>query len=353
MLVAIDVADSRIVAWDAVRGVAYRCPVCREAVRLKQGSRVIHHFAHQRGSACANAGETRQHLEMKSTLYQAMRGSGASCECDLEYPIGERRADVWLRTGAGRQIAIECQHSPIPAIEVAAKVAAYTLCGVDVLYVVHAEAFPDYRRAVGITSLHKREIRVPEWVREVTTPDPATLREYAALDDGPFVPYGREFVHVWDSGRLWILELTAIYREKFWGRNSDIVVLGTKREARLLGAVHELNGPWSFAAGPGPVSYAVVPQLAALTDPHPSVLIALSEAPRVPSASTQRSRRVETRGCEPSPKRVPTPVPPPLATHHLTPTEPVSAEAAPSDPQLQLGLALPQAPKPTRRVPYD
>lgn len=53
-----------------------------------------------------------------------------------EYPIGGRRADVWVRIG-NRQVAVECQISPISKDALMEKLRDYTRAGVYTLYVLH------------------------------------------------------------------------------------------------------------------------------------------------------------------------------------------------------------------------
>ena len=349
MLVALDPAGVRLMAWQAQRGVAHRCPACGEGVRLKRGRKVIEHFAHLPGAACANAGETRQHLEMKSAIYHAIYHEGATDPCELEYQIGDRRADVWVPLQSGRKLAIECQHSPIPVEEVKQKIADYAAHGVDTLYVVHAEAFPDYDKRVGIASLHNREIGVREWVRAVTTPDLASARPEAVWDD-VYVPYGREFVHVWADGRLWVLALKAVFRERDWGWNWDVVVLATRRDAELLGEIEEMDSPWRLRHDPGAAFYAAVEDLAALEEPHPSVTAAVAAAPPVlPKPPVRRGgRRKGCRGPEGGADLPLTGAAGPLGAG--APPRPTSV---PGDaPQLGLGIEEPPT-RPRRWADYD
>lgn len=110
MLVALNASSTRVVAGDATRGEQYVCPACGEPVVLKQGTRVIHHFAHRPHNDCSFAGETMRHLEMKLRIFEGFR----ELESELEVVMcdGARRADVVVTIGRTR-IAIECQQSAI------------------------------------------------------------------------------------------------------------------------------------------------------------------------------------------------------------------------------------------------
>lgn len=110
MLVAINADRGRVLASDARRSEVYCCPACGEPVVLKQGSRVIHHYAHRPNSDCGSAGETLRHLEMKLRMFEGL--GGLDPELELVMCDGARRADVAVVIN-GRQIAIECQHSAI------------------------------------------------------------------------------------------------------------------------------------------------------------------------------------------------------------------------------------------------
>lgn len=114
MLIALGASSERVLATDAIRAEVYRCPACGEPVVLKQGTRVIHHYAHRPNSACDSAGETMRHLEMKLRMFEGLR----SFEPELEVVTcgGARRADVAV-TVSGQQIAIECQQSSITVEE--------------------------------------------------------------------------------------------------------------------------------------------------------------------------------------------------------------------------------------------
>ena len=70
MLIA-HLGEERIDAEQAKRDDAFCCPVCREAVILRRGRKVVAQFAHRpRVRYIARTGETRAHLEAKRVLLE-------------------------------------------------------------------------------------------------------------------------------------------------------------------------------------------------------------------------------------------------------------------------------------------
>lgn len=311
MLVAMDMSmNRRVLARDTAKGPRFECPACRADVILKKGTKIVHHFAHSPGSECAHAGETRQHLEMKEAVWTARRSIDVRCE--LELRVGNQIADVYLECREEwrpKCVAVECQHSNVTSDAIRAKLGAYRDDAVEVMYVVHAEAIPAYRKALGICALHERDIKVPAWMREVAIADPSTQRDALSVisDDGPPVYYTREFLQVWAEGRLWAVELKAIYRENYWNGRHRWGYLGTVRRARLLGELR-LDGKLSVRYDQ-PVHFASLWDLAARDTTHESVLAAIQVAaqhPRVLRAEDRKLRRKGRSRCQvhfPPPRR--------------------------------------------------
>lgn len=355
MLVALDPTDLRLMAWEATKRVAYRCPACGEPVTLKRGTKVIDHYAHRPGAACANAGETKQHLEMKAAFYRAIHDEAGCSSCELERPLGGRRADVFVPLVSGRKLALECQHSNISADEATQKLFDYAAHTVDCLYIVHAEAFPDYDRRVGITSLHGREVAVPGWVRAIATPQHHLLEmlrgkpRFEHVDTYPY-PDTPIYVHVWANGELWAVSFGAVYRESYWGRYDDVTVLTRIREGKLLGRIEQLDGPWGLLGAGRPAIYDAMADLAALREPHPSVLAALEAAPPLPVVGRKR----EARGPGETPCRAPTRGAATAAPQARSVANDRSGTGR-REPAEQLGLGLDTAAADAarRRVEYD
>jgi competence protein CoiA len=137
MLVA-RLGDIRIDAADAQRGPAYRCPKCNDIVILRQGRKVIEHFAHKPPTDCSwSTGETRAHLEAKSLVRAALvrRGLRAEVEFIVRNLPGDRRADVMVWSPKGVQIAIELQHTPIDLDEIEARASSYSRAGIAQIWI--------------------------------------------------------------------------------------------------------------------------------------------------------------------------------------------------------------------------
>lgn len=129
----------KVDAAGSVKGLAYTCPSCSQAVTLRQGQIKIAHFAHKPPTDCTWAkGETIEHLRAKAALRDAFRGVGyvADYEVEVLSVRGDRRADVVVASPDGsKRWALEIQHTSIlfPAIE--ARTQAYMAAQVPVLWV--------------------------------------------------------------------------------------------------------------------------------------------------------------------------------------------------------------------------
>jgi competence protein CoiA len=130
MLVALN-GTARIHAASAEKGPDFRCLGCGEAVTLRKGTRVVHHFAHKPPVTCAWAvGETHGHLAAKNLLMELFEWRGF--EADVEYPVGKQRADVHVLGKRGRPHVFEIQHQPITPAEISARTEGYFAAGAAV-----------------------------------------------------------------------------------------------------------------------------------------------------------------------------------------------------------------------------
>ncbi len=111
----------RIEAEAATRGEDYRCPNCNGELILKQGRKVIHHFAHKPPTDCTWAsGETRAHRDAKKLVAEGLRRRGLTAE--IEHVVatltGDRHADVMAWSETGQSLAFELQHTSISLDEI-------------------------------------------------------------------------------------------------------------------------------------------------------------------------------------------------------------------------------------------
>jgi hypothetical protein len=164
MLIALDPEGKREYARRAERNVLYRCPVCLESVILKQGTERIPHYAHRQKTSCPNQGETQEHAEGKELLFDLFRVQPWVDACEMEYPISERRADVWIQVGKN-QLAVEYQLSPISTEEFRAKLTDYTRAGAHTVYILPPQALNLREGGPAEAYFGLRDVRIPDWVR--------------------------------------------------------------------------------------------------------------------------------------------------------------------------------------------
>lgn len=163
MLVALDVNRERVNADSASKGSAYVCPSCGAALVVKQGSVKIWHYAHVVANATCPMSEPESaiHMEMKNFMYNALMRKDWVEQCEMEYQLGQFRADVWAKTKRG-DVAVECQVSPITPEYLISKLIAYSRMRVNSLYVIHISVL---KKKAPLSSLHKKEVRIQAWVR--------------------------------------------------------------------------------------------------------------------------------------------------------------------------------------------
>jgi hypothetical protein len=241
MLVAIDPAGQRTVARQAVRGPAFTCPSCGGLVVLKQGTKVVPHYAHRPGSSCVAVGESPSHLALKDHLWTAFRDQPWVAAVDLEVCVGDGawRVDVLVTTVAGERVALEAQISARGEADVRAKIEAYHALGLVPLYVVPVKALgAEADTPEALAMLHAREVPVPDWVR-------------AILAHGPRDPWAEGGVlFVW-AGGLHAVRLERAYRYRVWQDKEDFRELTRIMRVRVLGPVADLGRPF-VRIGRGP-----------------------------------------------------------------------------------------------------
>lgn len=135
MLIAL-LDQTRVIASFATKGSTYHCPGCGQEVVLKQGRRVIHHFAHKPPVMCSWAsGETTLHLKAKEAFYTHFTERGLSVE--VEYPLngGKVRADVYVIGKNGKPVVFELQHSSITPDEIERRTNEYFKLGIALVWV--------------------------------------------------------------------------------------------------------------------------------------------------------------------------------------------------------------------------
>jgi hypothetical protein len=128
------------------RRAPYICPGCGSSVILRRGPVRIAHFAHRPGVGCEYAvGETQAHMTAKRLFCDAFRARGLRSE--VEYQIGNQRADVVVWSPAGRMAVVELQHTNLDVEELRNRIRNYRSKDVPQIWVpfVRPEVF-DYRK---------------------------------------------------------------------------------------------------------------------------------------------------------------------------------------------------------------
>lgn len=137
MLVA-ELNGQRVEASSVEKGPAFICPNCGQAVVLKKGKIVIHHFSHKPPITCTwGAAETREHREAKKLFQDEFIRRG--CRADVEYVVnslsGDRRSDVMIWSPSGKLFALELQHSPADYDELYQRTRSYVSAGIRVIWI--------------------------------------------------------------------------------------------------------------------------------------------------------------------------------------------------------------------------
>ncbi len=215
MLVAM--RDSqRVHARTATKGPVYSCPGCGQVVTLKQGIKVIHHFAHKPPVSCKwAAGETQGHLRAKDLFLSHFSGLGYAA--NVEYPIGAQRADVHVLNGKGLPFVFEIQHTSISPAEIATRTAGYFEAGA-----------------------------VATWIPVINV---AKLKTKPGKDGDGFVveryspkPFER-WLHGFNFGEIWFIDPSA---SAFWrGRLSASMIEVAHAEWHVPGGGTESAGGYS------------------------------------------------------------------------------------------------------------
>lgn len=216
MLVALNSEYERVTADMARRGEGYTCPACRAPVVLKQGRRVLPHFAHVPAKPCfvVSEPESSAHLAMKAAVYERFKREPWVRSCELERVIGQRRADVWLETAVG-PVAVECQVSAVTVEDLRAKLNEYTEARIATLYLVH--------HGVLASLMEGAEVRVPAWV----------LALHALYR-------GRVYVYRAD-GEIMPIHLGAVLRQNEWSSGPAVRRLKTTRKIEVGSALLSLE----------------------------------------------------------------------------------------------------------------
>jgi competence protein CoiA len=135
MLSAYNRLGEQVVAWEAIKeNGPFTCPECGEAVIVKKGSVVMHHFAHSAPSKCQfGSGESAEHWRAKFEIYEALRKHPSVTRLMVERNLGSVRPDVSFCL-AGVHVALELQRSTLSQELIAQRTRIYTAKYIHVLW---------------------------------------------------------------------------------------------------------------------------------------------------------------------------------------------------------------------------
>lgn len=137
MLTAIRVADGQKVraALAFKLHAPFHCPACGNEVFLAKGRVRIHHFRHyaEERQCPRSVGESEQHYECKSAVFEALQASQGVSFVKLEHRVGRNIADVFAVI-RGVKVAIEIQRSTLSVEAISERTRWYHQEGVFVLW---------------------------------------------------------------------------------------------------------------------------------------------------------------------------------------------------------------------------
>ncbi|MEW9674958.1 competence protein CoiA family protein [Lentibacillus sp. L22] len=118
------------------------CPICRERVIIKAGTKTIPHFAHHTKGKCPakEGGEGTYHEKGKLILYEWLKWQRLDVELEVYLPEIKQRPDL-LVTIHQKKIAIEYQCARISVTEVLKRNQGYQKLGIQPIWIIGANHF--------------------------------------------------------------------------------------------------------------------------------------------------------------------------------------------------------------------
>lgn len=136
------------------------CPGCGQKVFPWRPIHCVHHFKHARDAGCSHgAGETAEHLQAKTRLFEALQAKGfdVELECRVDLSNGRHRIVDVLALLDGETIALELQHSTLSDEDRRDRPADYRALGFHQSWIgVHGFYHHECRTVVTASGLPKR-----------------------------------------------------------------------------------------------------------------------------------------------------------------------------------------------------
>ncbi|HLR65290.1 MAG TPA: competence protein CoiA family protein [Pseudogracilibacillus sp.] len=126
---------------DLKRHAQFICPDCKQAVMIRYGPYVTPHFAHYADSNCSHAGESSYHEKAKVNLANWLKAQGLPAQVEHYIAETKQMADVFTTVNK-KAIALEFQHSIVPASQIISRTKKYLQAGIYPLWIVSMKLMP-------------------------------------------------------------------------------------------------------------------------------------------------------------------------------------------------------------------
>ncbi|TYS62804.1 competence protein CoiA [Bacillus infantis] len=132
-----DFTDRETLRKLKVKEGCFLCPVCREKVMLKVGTRKIPHFAHYKEHSCEASfeNESEYHMKGKLDIYRWLIANNVHARLETYIKSIKQRPDICF-VYAGKKFAVEFQCSPIPESLIASRTSAYKEAGFTPIWIL-------------------------------------------------------------------------------------------------------------------------------------------------------------------------------------------------------------------------
>jgi competence CoiA-like predicted nuclease len=228
----------RVEADDAKKGLNYVCQLCGTVAILHQGeSGRAFHFKHKTKTNCeAGAKESDLHRISKTMLANHFKAAGLFSK--MEYRVGNRIADVYVKRASGERWVFEIQDARITPQEIYQRTKDYSEMGLSVQWLAGFDPermFQKIDTEYGVQNdyeINGKKITVFHF-----RPKPHEL-----------------WTHAFNFGEIWFIHHNELYRGKFethvtpgstWYDEDGEEQFSYDKFAKIMKTLH-LEGPISF-----------------------------------------------------------------------------------------------------------
>ncbi len=88
----------------------FRCPICNQQVRMRLGTKIRWHFAHQKSEACPSGGEgeSDEHVRGKQLLFQWAAKQNKATQLEKYLRKSKQRPDVYIHASSPLALEFQC-----------------------------------------------------------------------------------------------------------------------------------------------------------------------------------------------------------------------------------------------------